>query len=372
MNSFLDYVILDNTVRQYLVSAGIILFFVLVKRYFSRYIAGLLFRVIKKIAKGVDKTNFVNLVVAPLNIFLLILVTIITLEKLSFPHTPVDLGLFTLHPNFRIYKITLHDLVDTISIVVLIIAFIWLLLRIIDFIAMILEQKANLTPDHSDNQLIVFFKDFFKVVLVINGILLILKFGFHLNIGNIITGLSIAGAAVALSLRESLENLIASFIIFFDKPFTVGDLVKVQNITGTVEKIGLRSTRIRTDVKTYVTMPNKQMVDSIMDNLSLRTQRRAFVQLEISDHSTHGQLKDLVMGIEKILQQRSDRIENYSVYLSDINKDAFFVPVEFFTAPIAIAEFNALRMEVNLEIIQLMKTMGLKLASKEMDVVVGG
>ncbi len=77
-----------------------------------------------------------------------------------------------------------------------------------------------------------------------------------------------------MATRESLENLIASFIIFFDKPFMVGDLVKVQSITGTVEKIGLRSTRIRTDQKTYVTMPNKQMVDSIMDNLSLRAPRR--------------------------------------------------------------------------------------------------
>lgn len=368
MKSFFDYVILDNTIREYLVSAGFILLFVFIKRYLSRYIAGLLFRIIKKIAKGVDKTNFVNLVVAPLNIFLLILVTIITLEKLTFPHTPVDLGLFTFHPNFRIYKVTLHDLIDTISIIVLIIAFIWLLLRIIDFIALILEQKANLTPDHSDNQLIVFFKDFFKVVLVINGILLILKFGFHLNIGNIITGLSIAGAAVALSLRESLENLIASFIIFFDKPFTVGDLVKVQNITGTIEKIGLRSTRIRTDLKTYVTMPNKQMVDSILDNLSLRTQRRAFVQLEIAADTSNTQLQGLVSGIQKILQQKSDRVENFSVYVSDINKNAFFVPMEFFTAPIAVADFNALRMEVNLEVIQLMKEMGIRLASKEAEV----
>lgn len=370
MKSFLDYVILDNTIREYLVSAGFILLFVFIKRYLSRYIAGLLFRLIKRIAKGVDKTNFVNLVVAPLNIFLLILVTIITLEKLTFPHTPIDLKLFVLHPNFRIYKITLHDLVDTVSIVILIISFIWLLLRIIDFIATILEQKANLTPDHSDNQLIVFFKDFFKVVLVINGILLILKFGFHLNIGNIITGLSIAGAAVALSLRESLENLIASFIIFFDKPFTVGDLVKVQNITGTVEKIGLRSTRIRTDLKTYVTMPNKQMVDSILDNLSLRTQRRAFVQLEIDAGTSHNQLEQLVLGIEKILQDRSDRVENYSVYVSDINKDSYFIPVEFFTAPVAVADFNALRMEINLEVIQLMGKMGIKLASRETEIVV--
>ncbi|MEI9958567.1 MAG: mechanosensitive ion channel domain-containing protein [Ferruginibacter sp.] len=59
-----------------------------------------------------------------------------------------------------------------------------------------------------------------------------------------------------------MENLIASFIIFFDKPFTAGDTLTANNISGTVEKIGLRSTRIRTADKTLVTIPNKLMVDS--------------------------------------------------------------------------------------------------------------
>ncbi len=367
MNSFFDRVILDNTIRSYLVAAGIIFLVVMLKRYLSRYIAGLLFRLIKRIAKGVDKASFVSLVVAPLNTFLLILVTIITLEKLKFPVTPVNLGFFSITPNFNIYKVSLHRVVDTVGIIILIISFIWLLLRIIDFIAIILEQKANLTIDYSDNQLIVFFKDFFKVIIIINGILLVLKFGFHLNIGNIITGLSIAGAAVALSLRESLENLIASFIIFFDKPFTQGDIVKVQQITGTVEKIGLRSTRIRTDQKTYVTMPNKQMVDSIMDNLSLRSQRRAIVQLEIDADTPHELVKQLVLGIESILQRKSDQVENYSVFLADINKNAFVVPVEFFTAPIAVTHFNALRQRVNLEIIELMRAMNIELASNKQE-----
>ena len=60
----------------------------------------------------------------------------------------------------------------------------------------------------------------------------------------------------------------------------VGDTVKVNNISGIVERIGLRSTRIRTDLKTYVTVPNKQMVDSIVDNQTLRTYRKAELRLQ--------------------------------------------------------------------------------------------
>jgi hypothetical protein len=65
-----------------------------------------------------------------------------------------------------------------------------------------------------------------------------------------------------------------------DLTFTTGDLLKVNQIQGTVERIGLRSTRIRTIEKTYVTVPNKQMVDSVVDNLTLRTQRRGELRLD--------------------------------------------------------------------------------------------
>jgi MscS family membrane protein len=102
------------------------------------------------------------------------------------------------------------------------------------------------------------------VVIGIIGILMILKSGFGFNISSLITGLSIATAAIALSLRESLENLIASFIIFFDKPFTVGDLVHVQQVTGTV-KDRVKKYKNKNRSKTFVSVPNKQMVDSILD-----------------------------------------------------------------------------------------------------------
>lgn len=355
MNKILDTVILDNTIRSYLLVAGTILLVLLIKRLVSRYVAGLLFRLISTVARGVDKRSFVGLVVSPLETFLLLVVGVISLDKLTYPSVL----------KFKIYKIYLHELIDGITIIVLIVTFIWLLLRIIDFVAMILQQKAELTQDQKENQLVVFFKDFFKVMFVIIGILMVLKLAFHYPITNLITALSIGGAAIALATRESLENLIASFIIFIDKPFMVGDLVKVQQVTGTVEKIGLRSTRIRTDQKTYVTMPNKQMVDSIMDNLSLRTQRRAFVQLELSADTPKQTLGQLVPAIRNELDLRGDKIESASVFLSDITKNTYVVQVEFFTAPIPIADFNALRQEVNLAIIQLMEDMSIRLASRE-------
>ena len=355
MNRFLDLVLFDNTIREYALVAGSILLAFFLKRLISRYVAGLLFQVVMIVARGIDKRTFVELVIRPLEIFLVLFITLVSIDRLSFPHIL----------NFKIYKISFHEVVDGLSMIVLVIAFIWLLLRIIDFIAVMIHERANLTNDPADNQLVIFFKDFFKFMLIILGLLMILKFAFNYPVGNLVTGLSIATAAIALATRESLENLIASFIIFFDKPFTAGDLVKVQGITGTVEKIGLRSTRIRTDQKTYVTVPNKQMVDSIMDNLTLRTQRRAYVQLELAATTTPQQLGEFTSGVDQILKQRRDRIENYSVFLSDIARSAFVVQVEYFTAPIPLADFNALRQDVNMKIAALMNSLQVSLATKD-------
>jgi MscS family membrane protein len=355
MGSFLDTVFLNNSIRSYLIVVGSLLLVVLLKRLMSRYLAGVLFTVVRRIVRGVDKKSFVKLVVSPLEVFILVLLSLIILDKLNFPT----------NLNVVIYKINVHEFVDAISVIILIIVFIWLLLRIMDFIAMILHHRADQSADPADNQLIVFFKDFFKVVLVIFGILLILKFAFHYNISNLLTGLSIATAAIALATRESLENLIASFIIFFDKPFTMGDQVKVHDITGTVERIGLRSTRIRTDQKTYVTVPNKQMVDSILDNLSLRTQRRALVQLKLHADTPHDTVNQFVLRAKNNLAQRKDQVENHTVFLSDIVENAFIIHVEFFSAPIPVADFNELRQQVNLSLINLMEDMNIKLAIKE-------
>ena len=199
--------------------------------------------------------------------------------------------------------------------------------------------------------------------------MLILKFGFNKDIGNIVTGLSLVGAALALATKESLENLIASFIIFFDKPFMVGDNIKVNNLTGIIEKIGLRSTRIRTEEKTYISVPNKQMVDSIVDNLSLRTQRRVTINLEISVSVKAAKLKELSPAISELLKR--PEIETYSVYLKDTGKNAHLIEVMYFTdIHQTLGDFNEMREVVNLAIISLLETKKVPMAASDSDVVV--
>jgi len=155
-------------------------------------------------------------------------------------------------------------------------------------------------------------------------------------------------------------------LIFFDKPFAPGDLVKVQNITGTIEKIGLRSTRLRTEQKTYVTVPNKQMVDSILDNLSLRTQRRGELRLELATNTPPGKLEKFLTEIKRILQAKE--IESSSVVLESISKNSISINGDYFTPPFTQEEFNTVKEKINLAVLKLMESMETKVAGADTQV----
>lgn len=364
MQNFLQYKFFDNTVESYLIVAGFILLLYIVRKIISRFIAGWIFKILASKKNTIQqKEKSINKIIKSINRFVFVF----------FSYTALDTTLYfpnALKFNFYNHHINSEYLVNLIAVIIIVNAFIKLCIGVTSFIADILQERANLTDDKTDNQLIVFFNDFIKVILIIIGILLVIQFGFDKPLGPILTGLSIAGAAVALAAKESLENLIASFIIFFDRPFTTGDLVKVQNFTGEIEKIGLRSTRIRTDQKTYISVPNKQMVDTIVDNISLRTQRKVELRLELSLSTTAEQLQQLLIEIKNILNSKQN-VELNFVLLSDTGKNAHIISIDYFTKmPQAFDDFNSLKAEINISIIQLLEKENIQLAAQRTDVVV--
>ncbi|MBK6990129.1 MAG: mechanosensitive ion channel [Bacteroidetes bacterium] len=94
-----------------------------------------------------------------------------------------------------------------------------------------------------------------------------------------------------------MENLIGSFSIFLDKPFIVGDNVKVGAIEGRVETIGFRSTRIRGLDRMIVIVPNKKMTDAELMNDSERISRRARFSIELSNETSAEQMKAILRPI---------------------------------------------------------------------------
>jgi MscS family membrane protein len=349
--NFLDKIYLDNSLRSYLVVAVVILFAFILKRIISKYATTLIFRWMKPGAGILNKSKFDSYVVVPVERVLFVLIAIFAIDRLNFPKQLA----------FSIHTVTSREIVEGLSSAIIIICFVSLIIHFMDFVVHVIRVKEGGDKPASEFQLLFFFKDFIRVVIIIIGFAFILKISFGLDIGNLLTGLSIVGAALALAAKESLENLIASFIIFFDKPFGTGDVVKVNNYSGTVEKIGLRSTRIRTIDKSLVTVPNKQMVDSILDNWSMRNLARNEIKALLSPQSSSSDLEKAINGIEEILKAYKQKLDSFSVYLDSITVDSAIISVIYFT-PISLSldQLNQLKQDINLEIKRLQEKHDIK------------
>ena len=108
-----------------------------------------------------------------------------------------------------------------------------------------------------------------KVVVVIAAALLTAD-NLQIEIKTLLAGLSVGGLALGLAAQDTVANLFGAVAVFLDKPFHIGDRIKVENVDGTVEAIGLRSTRVRNLDGHHVTIPNKLMGNSIITNITRR------------------------------------------------------------------------------------------------------
>ena len=198
--------------------------------------------------------------------------------------------------NFGIYLEKLFNLL-------LLITIFWTFNRAIDFVGYKLKNKAMETESKVDDQLIPFAIDIAKVLTIVLGSVMILGNVFDVNVTALVTGLGIGGVAFALASKESLENLLGSFTIFFDKPFTVGDTVTLGGVTGTVEKVGFRSTRIRTFDKSIVTVPNKNIISAELDNLGARPVRRVKFNIGLTYDTSVENIKKIVDDIQKLIDE---------------------------------------------------------------------
>ena len=142
-----------------------------------------------------------------------------------------------------------------------------------------------------------------------------------------------------------------------------GDNVKVNNISGTVES-GLRSTRIHTDLKTYVTVPNKQMVDSIVDNQTLRTYERPKSGCNLRSSTP----ADTICSCRGLTAGGKDYISDATVFLNDISGTAFQVNIDYFTTPIPLKEFNEIKQNTQIEILNLIESRKIVIAGSGMTV----
>lgn len=357
-SKFFEQVIWGNTIQAYCLFVGIILAGLLLKRFVSRVVSHLLFELFKKFAEEVKIDTFIALLLRPFESFITLTSLYLATNQLKHP-----LEVAIIHYNRLVGKVkvkevfTIGELLDKVFLFLIILSFFWIILRIIDFVAHVFTYRAIKTENKSDDQLVPFLKELFKFFVYFIGFFVLLGYVFEVNALSLVTGLGIGGIAIALAAKESLENLIGSFTIFIDKPFTVGDLVKVDGVEGTIEKVGFRSTVLRSTDKTTIIIPNRAMIDGVLENMTRRNYRRVKFNIGITYETDVNQIRSIIDTLNKFFEE-NEHTTDANVTFDSFADSALNIQVLYLVENIEFNNYLKVKEEVNFKIIEIVKQYG--------------
>ena len=343
---FFEQTFLENSLRNWSFFVGIILFTLLIRGLFARGISHVIFLIFKKSATAVGRDKFDEMVKKPLKFILLLTAIFIAAQYVDFPES------WGLAP---ISEFGLRTFVKDIFYILLVYGILWLGMKMADYLGLIFSHRATQTDSKLDDQLIPFLVDLIKVIVVVVGVFIILSDVFEINIATLVAGLGIGGVALALASKDSLENLLGSFTIFFDQPFKIGDYINIGGVTGQVEKVGFRSTRIRTPEKTFVTVPNSKIINTELDNFSERTHRRAKFVIGLTYNSTAEQVKLIRTDILKILETNKLTTNDPIVRFTDFGDSSLNILVQYLAYTKGYQDFLELNETINFQIMEIVQ-----------------
>ncbi|MEH0158599.1 mechanosensitive ion channel family protein [Limibacter armeniacum] len=226
------------------------------------------------------------------------------------------------------------------------------------------KVETRLSSDNKllERQLIPVIRVLTKLVILVSIVILALD-SFDYDVTGLLAGISIGGLALALAAQDTLKHLFGSLMIFIDKPFKVGDWVVSNNVDGTVEEVGFRSTRIRTFHDSVVSVPNGKMSDLVVDNMGSRKYRRFNTKISITYDTPPDLIEVFVKGLEDIVMKHPNtRKDFHQIHLNSFGASSldvlFYI---FFEVPDWGAELKA-RHEVMLEVIRLADDLNIRFA----------
>ena len=179
----------------------------------------------------------------------------------------------------------------------------WLIFNLVDLVDVALRHVTSRTGSSLDNQVVPLIRKTIRIFVIILFALFAAENIFGADIGAWLAGLGIAGLAVSLAAQDSIKNLFGSITIFGDRPFVIGDLIKVDGFTGTVENIGFRSTRLRTLEGHLVTIPNSKVVDSSVENVFRRKNIRRLMEIGITYDTPPEKIERAVQIVKDIFAE---------------------------------------------------------------------
>lgn len=237
----------------------------------------------------------------------------------------------------------------------------YVLMKLIDVLFAYLQAKSAETETRLDDQLYPILGKAAKAfVVLVTALLIVQNWGY--DISALLAGLGIGGLAVALAAQDTVSNLFGAFTIFVDRPFHIGDAVNLEGYSGTIENIGLRSTRLRTFEGTCVTLPNSMMTKAKIENLSNRTARRNLFTIGLTYDTPQDKLEQAIAILKEVLE-RHPGTQQSRVYFGSYGESALNIEVQLWSKH--FGDFDAYVQsleELNLQIKQRFEAAGIEMA----------
>ena len=199
-------------------------------------------------------------------------------------------------------------------------------------------------------------------LVIVFGVLMGIK-SLGVDVGAVLTGLGIGGLAFAFAAQDTIANLFGSFVVVLDHPFKVGDYIRIGSAEGTVEDIGLRSTRLRSAARTQLVLPNKTAAAEVIVNFTRMPQRRVDQKIGLTYATTPEQMEAILEDIRKILREDPGVHQEFvTVNFTDYSDSSLDIQIAYFTADPDFKIHLAVRERINLKIMGVVAARGLSFA----------
>ena len=353
METLQNSYLLENSAIDFILFGGILLIGLALKRFFSNSFSKIVYRFIPD--ESISIQDCVQLIRKPFELLIFWIFLFFAVQHLHVPSTW----------NFKpIKEFGLLFLIEKAFEIAFIYTVTWLIVRLMKVAILVAQEKWQGVEQKSKQQFIPFLNDLSMVFIITASGFVMLGQVFQVDVMALITGLGLGGLALALAARETLENLFASFTIFLDLPFVVGDSITVGGISGDIEKIGFRSTRLRGADGNLIMIPNRLLTSQSLENLSERDYRRAKFTLTCDFATKPAQIEKAIADIEALIleeplcKKKAPKIvlEGFGTYSLDISVTLFVATKDF-------NKFQQIKQSINLQILKVLEKEQISLAS---------
>ena len=227
-----------------------------------------------------------------------------------------------------------------------------------------LKRRAAMTPSKMDDMLAPILSKSLKATVVVLAIVQVAQTLSGKEITSILAGLGIGGLAIALAAQDTIKNFFGSIVLLADKPFTIGDRINVDGHDGPVETVGMRSTQIRTLDGHLVTIPNGEMANKTIWNISKRPYIRKIFNLGLPYDTSPSKVREAKAIVEELLHNHEGMNPEFppKIYFNDFADSTLNLICIFWYHPPAYWEFLAFTEKLNLNILTRFNSAGIEFA----------